>query len=559
MLTEDFEQAQYLSSQVEQARQRAVLAASDAGASRDGAHAAEQVAREHAKDAERVVQGAEKARDDAQAAADRAEAPTDAMVATLATNPVSLTRAAVDQATGDMITTDGSTTQAAGDARWVTSSGLDDSVSAVLGLDGSLSSSVLSAAVVASVKQGGAARPVLAAGFVQKDPYDTNLKSFGAVGNGVADDTAAVQSWVNAGAGIAPAGKYRLTAPISTNSTVNVAGQGAIFTYEGPGSYVFKFTSDNSIIDGIEITSTVKCSGGIAVTGKNPKITNCFIHDLSGVGNCTGISVNTSHGFAVANNIVDGIDSEIASGGTTSFSRAIAINGTSSAVSQGHITNNIVRNVTGWEGDAITVLFSAGGGTVPYLDGKVTVTGNVLETASRRYIKIQASRCVVTNNVMIEPTTMTFGNPSYAISVIECNNVTVSGNSIKSVLSGITVSGVTAGATWDNVVKNNSIEKLGGRGGLGIYAPSQNRFVISGNVIRNYTRAIGVSGIGGIITGNTRASVHAFSEEFITATQTSEKIATVYNVDYSAETSKSIDNLSVGAVKVGNIYLGITA
>lgn len=133
MPTEDFEQAQYLSAQVEQARQRAVLAASDAGAARDDARSAEQQARDYARGVSQVVDGAETARDEAQAAADRAEAPTDSMVATLATNPVSLTRAAVDQATGDMITTEGSTTQTAGDARWVTNEGADNTVAEALG------------------------------------------------------------------------------------------------------------------------------------------------------------------------------------------------------------------------------------------------------------------------------------------------------------------------------------------------------------------------------------------------------------------------------------------
>lgn len=52
MPTEDFEQAQYLSSQVEQARQRAVLAASDAGAARSGAAGSEQQAREYARRAQ---------------------------------------------------------------------------------------------------------------------------------------------------------------------------------------------------------------------------------------------------------------------------------------------------------------------------------------------------------------------------------------------------------------------------------------------------------------------------------------------------------------------------
>lgn len=137
MPTEDFEQAQNLSSQVEQARQRAVLAASDAGAARDDAWNALHAAREHANATSQVVDGAERARDEAQAAADRAEAPTDSMVATLAGNPVSLTRAAVDQATGDMITTEGSTTQAAGDARWLKRDGADIAVASEIERTGS--------------------------------------------------------------------------------------------------------------------------------------------------------------------------------------------------------------------------------------------------------------------------------------------------------------------------------------------------------------------------------------------------------------------------------------
>lgn len=137
MLTEDFEQAQNLSSQVEQARQRAVLAASDAGSARDDAWNALHAVREHANATSQVVDGAERARDEAQAAADRAEAPTDSMVAELAGNPVSLTRVAVDQATGDMITTEGSTTQAAGDARWLKRDGADIAVASEIERTGS--------------------------------------------------------------------------------------------------------------------------------------------------------------------------------------------------------------------------------------------------------------------------------------------------------------------------------------------------------------------------------------------------------------------------------------
>ncbi|WP_417372728.1 SGNH/GDSL hydrolase family protein [Glutamicibacter protophormiae] len=73
MSIEDFEQAQYLSAQVEQARQRAVLAASDSGASRDDARSAEQQAREYAKKAGLVVVNVDQARDETEAAAQQVQ------------------------------------------------------------------------------------------------------------------------------------------------------------------------------------------------------------------------------------------------------------------------------------------------------------------------------------------------------------------------------------------------------------------------------------------------------------------------------------------------------
>lgn len=204
MLSEDYEQAQYLSSQVEQARQRAVLAASDSGASRDDARLAEQQAREHAKKAGLVVVNVDQAVQEAKDAADRAEAPTDQMVATLAGNPVSLTRAAVDQATGDMITTDGSTTQAAGDARWVTQSGADILVAAEIERTGSETQVSGDNRWVTNVgadntfsalfnAPNSAVRATADARYPKRGELTVNVADFGAKGDGT-DETAKFQA-----------------------------------------------------------------------------------------------------------------------------------------------------------------------------------------------------------------------------------------------------------------------------------------------------------------------------------------------------------------------------
>lgn len=245
MPTEDFEQAQNLSSQVEQARQRAVLAASDAGAARDDAWNALHAAREHANATSQVVDGAERARDEAQAAADRAEAPTDSMVAELAGNPVSLTRAAVDQATGDMINTGGSTTQAAGDARWVTKAGADILVAAEIERTGSETQvsgdnrwvtnegadNMVSALFNAP---NSAAQTAADNRYSKRGEIVVNVRDFGAVGDGVTDDTDAFQAamdmaWGSFGQGgkvLIPPGDYWPRLPVKLREGVNVEGQG---------------------------------------------------------------------------------------------------------------------------------------------------------------------------------------------------------------------------------------------------------------------------------------------------------------------------------------------
>lgn len=72
-----------------------------------------------------------------------------------------------------------------------------------------------------------------------------SLKDFGAVGDGVADDTAAVQAWathcaVNHARGFAPPGNYKLTATITVPTSEGFGLRGA-----GPTATVFTMATDN--------------------------------------------------------------------------------------------------------------------------------------------------------------------------------------------------------------------------------------------------------------------------------------------------------------------------
>ena len=91
-----------------------------------------------------------------------------------------------------------------------------------------------------------------------------NVRDFGAVGNGGADDTAAIQAAVNASNGntiFFPAGQYRITAPITATQSISIQGVG---NGAGPGaaeqsnSQVTQFFLDYANPSCFVVTNTLK-------------------------------------------------------------------------------------------------------------------------------------------------------------------------------------------------------------------------------------------------------------------------------------------------------------
>lgn len=76
-----------------------------------------------------------------------------------------------------------------------------------------------------------------------------NVKNFGAIGNGVADDTAAVQAALDYAYGrpvYAPAGTYKITSPITSYNASLVKRPGVVLYGDGPGITIF----DNQVASG---------------------------------------------------------------------------------------------------------------------------------------------------------------------------------------------------------------------------------------------------------------------------------------------------------------------
>lgn len=130
-----------------------------------------------------------------------------------------------------------------------------------------------------------------------------SVKDFGAVGDGVTDDTVAIQAAINAAAVVVtsgsvdldqitasvifPAGKYRTTAAIELKNGVQLHGAGSSATWilvdhSGNGF----FSPAGNTYFGIQVYGMHLESGGSALDGFviNGQIRNCFYHDVGGRG-----------------------------------------------------------------------------------------------------------------------------------------------------------------------------------------------------------------------------------------------------------------------------------
>jgi len=84
------------------------------------------------------------------------------------------------------------------------------------------------------------------ANYAKEVPVVTNIKGYGAIGDGITDDTAAIQAAVNAGHFIYfPPGEYKVTSPITVGSERILAGAGlnTIITASGSVDVVFHLNS----------------------------------------------------------------------------------------------------------------------------------------------------------------------------------------------------------------------------------------------------------------------------------------------------------------------------
>jgi len=418
-----------------------------------------------------------------------------------------------------------------------------------------------------------------------------SVKDFGAVGDGVADDTTKLQAAVNSGAStvIVPAGvnakiTAEITIPASVNLVVNgeVSGTGRLTfagsTYlSGTGKitcgnvWSVRLNAGDCVVSGLFIGKASTHGILIIPTAQidSLRVTNNRIKGCQ-----YGILRNPSSTIAcfdvlIANNIIENVTGDGIEWNVAQYDRRIVI------------TNNIIKNVNGSvtnSGIGIGVAGYAYTNTndlTNYVQN-VTITDNQI-TGARQGIHTEAvAKCKISGNT-ISDITSAYGHSSLVVRALVCYapvDTHISDNYIFDCDSGVTldygvVSGTYTGSPFNCIVENNTLSSAGG---IIIYAgqyttvTTKNVMAIKNNHILNGSIALsgtcywvvdsnssyptaGQTGFALDFYNTTRGASYQAANQYVL------RITNNRTFDALSRVNASLTNLSAGGGYDGNISL----
>lgn len=313
-----------------------------------------------------------------------------------------------------------------------------------------------------------------------------SVKDFGAVGNGVADDSTAIQAALTAGAGRAvyfPGGTYLISATLTVPADTMVTGDGyGSVVYQGTRERNVFSLNNNCTVQHLRLRGDGVTSGGVsfqlnngisAVSKRNIKVLNCFIHAFE----FNGIYIDDCENFEVIGNYIWDNSYSIESGCD------IVLYGVTGANSRVNISKNFCfsNNSQGIYADAI------GGDADILIEGNVCVTLNPTTWA-----EVSSGSLLRRHGIAVG---YNGGSGRYVVANNICRNTR---------MTGIYYQGGTASIDGVQILGNqctkNGVNPVSGEETLasGIYVATQgNGDIIANNLVEDFSAAIqyGVAGI----------------------------------------------------------------
>lgn len=295
-----------------------------------------------------------------------------------------------------------------------------------------------------------------------------SVKDFGAKGDGVTDDSTAIQTCINNASVIFfPSGSYLISTTISIPSykTLQGNGQATIQLKANSNSHMFRIADgatnvviDGFIIDGQKVTNT---GGNGITTGTGVGNTSINIRN-NYVKNCSNFGIyfagTTLYDITVINNSVTGCTAAgiTADGNVSKFeynNNRAWLNGTHGIGIIGIAIDGTINSNVCWDnGQAVPTADNITG----YNSGNanITISGNVCRGGLNNGIHVGGSRLNIIGNTI---TSALFYGLSVWPNTGNGDDITIVGNILKSNgLSGMWIKNCTSGVISGNLIRDNT-------------------------------------------------------------------------------------------------------
>lgn len=313
-----------------------------------------------------------------------------------------------------------------------------------------------------------------------------SVKDFGAVGDGVTNDSTAIQAALTAGAGRAvyfPGGTYLISATLTVPADTMVTGDGyGSVIYQGTRERNVFSLNSNCTVQHLRLRGDGVTSGGVsfqlnngisAVSKRNIKVLNCFIHAFE----FNGIYINDCENLEIIGNYIWGNPYSIDSGCD------IVLYGVSGSSQRINISKNFCfsNNSQGIYADAIGV------------DTDILIEGNVCVTLDpTTWAEVSSGSLLRRHGIAVG---YNGGSGRYVVTNNICRNTRMTGiyyQSSVAAADGVQILG--------NQCTKNGVNPVSGEESLasGIYVATQgNGDIIANNLVEDFSATVsyGTAGI----------------------------------------------------------------
>lgn len=243
-----------------------------------------------------------------------------------------------------------------------------------------------------------------------------SVKDFGAVGDGVTDDTKAIQKAIDSKKKLLfEDGTFLITSTLTIPSNKHIKGEQAVIRTTMKGTAI-KVKGDKIKIEGLELDGASRAIHGLWIeNGSNIKILNCLLHGFYGTNKEQANAIYLASG--VRNVLIE--NCKIADVDAPLNGRIGDLFGSCQGILAMKVYNCVIRNCTfdnvksEEDGDCIQV-FSGRIGENRWDESTVSIDGCTFKNIWHRAIKLQGSNCHVSNCAITADATM---KPSAAIEV----------------------------------------------------------------------------------------------------------------------------------------------